>query len=116
MRLHTPWFYITYTIKYEDDSELRHILLVSQVNDLKQFKNDKDTHIDSVYLVSPSHLNKSPHWQMEPIQKILVGLEPECDQYRYIFILQNGNRYFDSGLCNKESELRSLTTLFEKEE
>jgi len=111
MSLHSPWFFVTYT-QHEGDESLQQILFIMFAEDLEDLKKVEGIQINNVYLVSPPHLNKSDHWRMESLEKILTGLEPEYDQPRYVYILENGNRYLDSGFCEKESELRSIEVAF----
>ena len=115
LRLHVPWFYVVYSIDYEDDSKNLDILFVSNIKELINMSNEIIVHIDQVYLVSPGHLNKSDKWMMEPIDKIMEGSEPEYNQISHIYIVENGNRYIDSGFGSKEEKLINIKTLYANE-
>ena len=112
LRIHVPWFYVTYSMDYDDGSKRVNILFVSNINDLVSMNSETSIQVEQVYLVSPGHLNKSEEWLMEPIGEILVGLEPKHDQAVYIYIVKNGNRYIDSALGSKEAVLRDITTIY----
>jgi len=115
LRLHVPWFYVVYNIDYEDDSKNLEILFVSNIKELINMSNEIIVHIEQVYLVSPGHLNKCDKWMMEPIDKILEGSEPEYNQISHIYIVENGNRYIDSGFGSKEEKLINIKTLYANE-
>ena len=112
LRIHVPWFYVVFSMSYEDGSRKSDILFVSNIDDVIGMNHEPLIQLEEVYLVSPGHLNKSSKWLMEPLGKLLVGLEPEHDQYAHIYVVENGNRYLDSALGSKEEELRGINTLF----
>ncbi|MFK5915562.1 MAG: hypothetical protein QM484_14440 [Woeseiaceae bacterium] len=112
LRIHIPWFYIIYNMKYTDGTKRQDIILVTNINDLIGLINEKLIEIEQIYLVSPSHINKSNKWMMEPIEAIFVGLEPDHELYAHVYVVEKGSRYMDSGLGSKENELRDIQPLY----
>jgi len=115
LRIHVPWFYVIFSMIYEDGSKKSDILFVSNIRDLVSMNNEAFIQIEQIYLVSPAHLNNTEKWMMEPIREIMVGLEPKHDQLAHVYIVENGNRYLDSALGSQEKELRDVKTVYENE-
>lgn len=75
---------------------------------------DSDTLIREAYLVSPSHINQSTHWKMEPLKGIWMGYEPErMHQIAYLYELLDGSRYVFSELSTSEVDLVDVRCLIE---
>lgn len=72
--LRTPWYHLTLTVKDEgrlsecavmiDDTRQLQEMLVSQGSDLG---------ITEIMAVTPSWMNKTAGWQMEPLMRVTVG-------------------------------------------
>lgn len=113
-RLFMHWFHVVAKSQFEDDEieELRNLYL-TQIDDLITLAESDEWEIREVSLVSPGHMNNSGHWQMDLLEEILIGRESTIDheQYGYVFVLDNGQRYLHS--FNKiEDELIEMKTLY----
>lgn len=92
-----PWFYASYFLHTPEGDIWENIMLstVEQVADLMA----QDKHMvkmKSLMLVSPSRLNKSNGWLMEPLAKIWDARIGETDHHAQIFELAGGTKYIDS--------------------
>lgn len=116
-RLNLYWLHIVARSRFEEDGfqELR-IFFVSQVDDLIAINQSFKWEIKEVSLVSPSHMNKSGHWKMDLLDEILVDNESliEHEQYGYVFVLSNGQRYADS-INSSENEHIELISVYRAE-
>ena len=113
-RLNTHWFPVVTRSTHEEDGyrELRNFFM-AHPEKIQVLKDSRHWEIAEVSLVSPAHMNGSDHWQMEPLIEIIKGQEStlEHEQYGYVFVLKNGNRYIRS-LNRNESELRDLYSIY----
>ena len=112
LKLEAPWFHIAFNVQASDGSKRQNVIFVTDIRDLVNINNDKLFEIEQVYLVSPERINKNGKWMMEPVSKILAGLEPEYDLSAYIYVLENGNRYMDSDLGTKEQQLKDVRPIY----
>lgn len=112
-RIFLHWFHIVAKSQNENDEfpEYRNLYL-SQIADLITINESPDWEIKEVSLVSPGHMNNTGHWQMNLLNDILKGRESKLDheQYGYIFVLSNGNRYVNS-LNNSEDDLIEMVSV-----
>lgn len=93
---HRPWFYVT-LVEIDDEVDLRKMLMLPDVQTLEELlASQTDTmYVESVLLVSPSHLNHTNRWQMEPLLKLerLIAEESYALVYEVV-----KNRYVESYL------------------
>lgn len=112
-----PWFFATYLQPSLDGPVLKTLLLssVDQVADLLKDNEEESIEISELMLVSPSYLNHTEGWLMEPLTEIWHGrLNNDSDDYAFIYFLASGKRYVDSLESHdflKISELKCLACL-----
>lgn len=111
--LHMPWFHVVCRFRYEDNEEeyaLHQMMFFTRVEQLLQLQQERpQIQMVEIDLVSPGHMNGTDRWKLEPLAEIWEGTEPEAEnQLAYVYVLEDGTRYFYSGLCHHENELRNL--------
>lgn len=114
-RLHMHWFHVVAENTHEVDGyrELR-IFYFIRVEDLLAITESPDWEVTEADLMSPGHMNGTGRWAMDPLVKILKGRESrmEHEQYGYVFVLENGERYAWS-FSNCEEDLTDLKSIYE---
>lgn len=108
--LHTPWFYVT-VAECQSGQALHTMLLVQEVFTLEALlaRQNASLKVTEVQLVSPSHVNKSDRWLMEPLIK-LVQISCQGAQ-GYEYCVKGGKWYADQAeeaLSGSESESRRI--------
>jgi hypothetical protein len=82
LALHRPWFLvsISHPDSTEDDSfRVNRTMLMSSISDVEALTQpDASTklQLDSVYIVTPGHLNGSSQWRMDPLKAVWKAEEP----------------------------------------
>ena len=113
-RLNTHWFHIVARSTHEEDGyrELRNFFM-AHPEGIQTLKDSPHWEIAEISLVSPTHMNGTNHWAMEPLAQILRGKESklEHEQFGYVFVLRNGQRYTVS-LSNCEDDLSDKTSIY----
>lgn len=112
LSIHTPWFYIVINNRVDEDLVKRNILLLSKLDELSKINAGAQGQVEQVYLVSPGHINKCDRWMMEPLERVLSGLEPHYDQSANVYVVGDGRQYVDSGLGSSAEELREMKTVY----
>lgn len=114
LSLHIPWFYVSCDFDYGNDEVLTQMLLMTQVKHLVEAKKSKAFKIKHVDIVIPMKMSQKSNWKMYPLSEIWVGSEPGIEHYQeaFIFILENGKEYIDSGLNTGRKDLLDLTKIF----
>lgn len=94
--LHRPWFYVTLTERH-DELTLRNMLMASDVRILESLlsKQHRDMKIEAVQLVSPSYINESSRWMMEPLLELSQVTSTAAEPPVYIYSLEGGKQYLD---------------------
>lgn len=111
--LHVPWFHFTLSVGgnssviFASDEE-QWLKLIA--------KPPRGQKITGVRLVSPGWLNKTGEWQMEALQELWIGTEPDSDQRAKVYVVRSGSRYVDSDLRTAENELRDLERQYSAEQ
>lgn len=113
-RLHVPWLHVVYASKNSDGFLLSQIAFLTYVDQLIQLDHQSDIKIIAVNLVSPEHLNNKGCWEMEPLEEIWIGFEPDIEhlQESEVFVLKNGNRYTYSPLSTEDEDLLEKRLIF----
>lgn len=70
----------------------------------------------SVQLVSPDWLNGSSGWQMEHLQELWLGTDPEQDLEVCVFVVASGARYMEPKPLCSESALTNRRKIFDRVE
>lgn len=107
------WFYASFTITRPNMNARRETMLLSSVAQVVELfrKSWETVKVSQLILVSPSQINKSSGWLMEPLVEIWSGRHPvQCDKI-FIFTLADGRQYFDSPQSIEYSQLRDLECL-----
>lgn len=117
LSLHIPWFYVTCDIDYGNNEVLTQMLLITQVKHLVGANKSKTFKIKHVDLVIPQQMNQEGNWKMSPLSEIWVGREPGIEHYQeaFIFVLENGKEYIDSGLHTERKDLLDITKIFSQD-
>jgi hypothetical protein len=91
-----PIFLITYQM-LTPEGELRRSALLNDVNQVVEMLqiNDKGFFVDELQILTPSHLNDSVGWKLEPLREVSQGVS---DKYgpTFFYKLENGGVYFDA--------------------
>jgi hypothetical protein len=117
LNLHIPWFYVEYSQNLED-FKLRHMLLISNVQQLSAFAKDNNVEITKANIVTPSHINKTDGWQMDRLKLVLGATKKEGRKQIpiNIFILEDGRKFiyspYDSADFDSDIDMENLETLF----
>lgn len=112
LTIHIPWFYIVINKRVDDDLVKRDMVLLSSLDELNEINAGDQGQVEQVYLVSPGNINKRDRWMMEPLKKVLSGLEPNINQPVNVYVVGDGRQYVDSGLGSKVEELREIKTVY----
>lgn len=109
-----PWFYVSYTVQAEEVA-LEESVCIDLLDSLLQFERDQTAchvAITEIQLVSPSWLNGSDRWKMEPLKEVLRGREPApSGQLVSVYVMHSGARY-TSSIGASETDLSDLKRVF----
>ena len=89
-----PWFYLQ--LVEEDGGELfRSMLMVPTPVQLEQVVAVKDDHawIEQAQLVTPSHINDTERWTMEPLLEVSLILDDQGLELGYRYRVEGGREY-----------------------
>lgn len=94
--LHRPWFYVT-LVERHDELTLRNMLMASDVRILESLLSEQheEMRIEAVQLVSPSYMNESSRWMMEPLLELSQVNSTAAEPPIYIYNLEGGKQYLD---------------------
>lgn len=113
LRLHIPWFYVTYRFQLKEDEPLRHMALLTRVEHLVQMVQDPGAEIEEIEIMLPGHMSGKDNWTMEPLTEVWECLEPGTeDQTSYVFVTGSGTRYVESSLHTPEADLLDKELVF----
>ena len=88
-------FMVEYS-KIEEGQSALAIKLVSRVSEIKAMQEDPEIEIDSIYLVSPQHVNKSSGWRLDLLKEVwrLSASDRDSGVDGLQYVLANGESYF----------------------
>ena len=114
-RSHSCWFHVVAQRINKNSAYISRIFYFDNLEHLQALKLDYSVKIAELSLVSPGHINGTDNWNMDLLEKIIVGFEPntEHEQTALIFHLKNGNKYIDSALDTHVEDLTNLKIAFE---
>jgi hypothetical protein len=113
LRLHIPWFYVSYRFPIEEDETLCHMALLTRVEHLVQLAQDPGAEIGEIDIMLPGHMSGKDNWTMEPLTEVWQGTEPGTkDQPGYVFVTGSGAHYVESALNTPETDLRDKALVF----
>lgn len=104
-----PWFHAMAELR-DGESSIKQTVFLATVGQVMLLQDMAEiTHLD---LVSPGYLNGSDRWEMRPLAEILEGQEPSGRGPKaHVYVTTSGDRYVDSFVGAKESELLNLRTI-----
>ncbi len=104
------WFCASYIVRKSDACAWPETVLLSsaeQVTDVcRNFRELIE--VTRLMLVSPSRMNKSDDWLMEPLREIWCGRDPGHGDKVFVYTLADGRQYVDSIRPVECSELLDL--------
>lgn len=90
------WIYVSYDIHIEEGTTLGESTILSNVDQLIDLSVKNGITIQFVDIVSPSYMNGSPRWKMEPLHQIWRSFSAKDQNKRiYFFQINNGACYQD---------------------
>lgn len=108
LHLHQPWFYLVI-----EGGDAPQIVLATH---REQWVSLNDVYpsmrIGSIDLVSPSWLNGSSAWKMEPLRQVWVGTDAGSHE-AVVYVVGSGARYVECAGSKGEDGLSDLTLIFE---
>lgn len=115
--LYQSWFLVTISqaesIDVGNTFEIARTMLISNIADvegLAQLRTDGYPRLDSVLIITPSHVNGTGTWKMESLQAVWTAEEPSVPgQVVRIFETSAGRTYAISMLGTPLEELRNKT-------
>ncbi|MHB8949715.1 MAG: hypothetical protein ACYC4S_11705 [Rhodoferax sp.] len=113
LAMQLPWFLVSYR-EFEsnsvDASSVGRTIMVHTVEALEQLVQESDGGLfkfDSVYIITPGHVNGTDQWQMDLLDCIRTADEPEAPgQVVDVFETRGGARYACSMLETSIEDLR----------
>ncbi|OIQ74574.1 hypothetical protein GALL_437710 [mine drainage metagenome] len=111
-QLHIPWFYVQYRVTTAEYS-LSSMFLFGRHEQLLELMGNPDIEVTQVYIVTPEHLNKSGHWQMDILKEISIGFRytEHYEDAINIFTLDDGRKYYYPDYSESE-KLEKVEVLF----
>lgn len=120
LALQHPWFLLTLRQVDRSESEpwvtKRTLLLSSddQVEQLMSLSEPDEISVESLLIVSPSHINGTSHWAMDVVHKVWTAHEPEHESlHASVYETSSGRRYTNSALGTPAEDLVVETLKFE---
>lgn len=106
------WFYIS--IGYVRSNQLgRSTLLLSGLGEFEQLLSDRspDLWLEEVMIVSPSEVNGTGSWRLDPLMTLEEANEESTGQLIYIYRLVDGSFYIE-GECSNPARPQIVRTIF----
>jgi len=111
--LHVPWFYLTYAVQVENDVALRHMLLLSDIEQVVEVAQSPAATITEVAIVIPAHMNGRDRWIMEGLAEVWRGNDPEWgNQVVNVYVTDSGERYHFPGTSRAEPNLVNFSRIY----
>lgn len=109
LALNAPWFCASY-VQRTPDGVISETVLLSSPNQIAELvsRNADSIAVTQLMLVSPSRLNKTETWQMEPLCEVWRGRSTKNNAAVVMYRLTDGRRYVDSSESSEPSELVDL--------
>lgn len=93
----SPWFHVTVTGLDKEGNECSRNYMLANTEQLLALKENPNRKISKLDIVSPSYINGSGRWRMDPLEEIWICADEEHQgQYIYKYVLENGARYSES--------------------
>lgn len=96
LAVNAPWYFATYEDEIEGEILRSSIMLSNyqQVADLLHQQN-RTFKVTDLLLASPGFVNNSGSWRFEPLEEVLIGVDPKSKIKFSVFRLANGHCYSD---------------------
>ncbi|MCM8921588.1 MAG: hypothetical protein LC540_16245 [Candidatus Thiodiazotropha sp.] len=111
--LNTYWLHVVIGIKNQEGLYDYRAYFLTEIDDLVTLTKRPGTTIYEVGLVSPSYMNGTDNWQMDLLEAIAEGREPDTEypEHYYVFELRDGKQYTYPADGNT-STLKDLKTVY----
>lgn len=98
LTLDFPWFCLSYSSRASASCGIHGTEFFCKPAQVAEFLRnaESDFQIDQLLLVSPPRLNRTIHWQMEPLSEVWVGHRKSRTFDIHAYVLQDGRRYIDA--------------------
>ena len=109
----TPWLHATVLVT-EDEVEYASTVMPSDLQTFLALANANDgARLSELQLMSPSWMNESGRWLLEPIRQIDIASTGDGGVI-HIYITEQGKRYFDpSRTASEAQELINQRTVYQ---
>lgn len=106
--IHRPWFYVCAIEAVEGDFQLRRMMLISQERSLQALLQAKTPgwKVESVLVMTPSHINGTNRWQLEGLDQITLHWDPVSGS-TFTYKIEGGHTYTTDHLEPVQSGLTS---------
>lgn len=109
-----PWFYLELVRKHRNDA-LSSMLLIPSVPDLQhillEVEQEARMWLTQAQIVTPSHINGTDRWLMEPLLEVCVALDEKNNQTGHVYKVA-GNRTYQAHTNTEISEPRISHIIF----
>ncbi|MFD3299428.1 hypothetical protein [Aquipseudomonas alcaligenes] len=91
--IHRPWFYV-HVVEFGQELEWQRMIMIGHERSLQSLLQAQTSRwvVQGVQLMTPSHVNGTEHWKLEPLEQVLlygdVGSEPAL-----VYKVQDGPPY-----------------------
>lgn len=108
-----PWYCLSYSRRPGATLGVEGTEFLSKPNQLAEFLSQTDSiiQVDQLLLVSPPRLNRTRHWQMEPLAEVWRGHYEDSGFFVHAYVLQDGRRYVDAPDPEVWQGLKDVTQL-----
>lgn len=115
LTMNFPWYCLTCSYKHGADAGLEQTRFLSDPVQVGEYLGalQDDIQVDQLLLVSPSRLNQTNNWQMEPLSEVWRGRASDNGFYIYVHVLQDGRRYVSSPFPVDEASLQDLKKIID---
>lgn len=109
--LHLPWFYVRLAHQ-EDGLQMSRMLMLSNVETLQSILTQSTSSgwVDDVQLVTPSYVNKSNRWLMEPLLELMEIRSGSGQAKSYIYRVL-GDRLYRHGQSDNVAD-QGMRTIY----
>lgn len=114
-----PWYLVKFRQVQRDDAgefELNRTMLLTSLEAVEHIAGEGSVgtlRLDSVHVVTPSHLNGSNSWKMELLQAVWMAQEPNAPgQLAEIYEIHGGAKYVYSMMETSIDDLERKTVRF----
>lgn len=116
LTLPRPWLIVDFTQEDSSSSgppiEIHRTLLVASnvgIDSIKDIEEKEGLRLHCVYLASPSHMNKTGYWQLNPLAAFWTGEEPNAPGHLSdVYETADGKMHLMSMLGTSIEEMRHL--------